>query len=75
MIRFSAQSNTASRTSSGLPGAAVVDAGRVAHSVHQLGAPLVSLLPQVRDVLLGAAGEFGELHPGTGHRLRLLELG
>jgi hypothetical protein len=49
--------------------------GPVAHSVHQLGAPLVSLLPQVLDVLLGAAGEFGELLPGTGHGLRLLELG
>jgi hypothetical protein len=65
-IMCSAKSNAASRTSSGMPGAAVVDAGCWPRCLHQLRAPVVPLLPQLHEVLLCPAGEFGELLLGTG---------
>ena len=42
--------------------------GTAPHSLHQLVAALAPLLPQVLEVLLGAAGQLGELLLRTGHR-------
>jgi hypothetical protein len=41
--------------------------GGLPHRLQQLGAPLTPLLAQVLEVLLGAAGQLGELILGTGH--------
>ena len=49
--------------------------GPAAHCFHQLVAALAPLLPEVLEVLLGAAGQLGELLLWTGHSDLLLDVG